>query len=68
MNGLLILVRIQACRVKCPDCGRKGTGVINTRNTDTERRRYRRCVCGFRFVTVEVYLDTFKKLREENSE
>ena len=54
--------------VRCPDCGRKGTGVINTRNTDTERRRYRRCVCGFRFVTVEVYLDTFKKLREENSE
>lgn len=48
----------------CPKCGNKSGVTHNKPQDDGTVERRRKCeICGFRFSTVEVALDTFSRLK-----
>lgn len=49
--------------MKCPGCGRTGTGrVLNSRNRECYIHRRRECtVCGLRYTTVEMVFSAGKQ-------
>jgi transcriptional regulator NrdR family protein len=48
--------------MRCPECRRKSV-VDSTRVAKDGRRRYRRCVNGHRFRTIEVYIDEWERVK-----
>lgn len=47
----------------CPNCGRDGTKVIESRQKlDGACRRRRQCECGHRFSTIEISVDKYEDL------
>ena len=48
--------------VRCPECKRSSM-VDSTRMAKEGRRRYRRCVHGHRFRTIEVHIAEWERLK-----